>query len=81
VKAWNAAGLRGKKTMCTARPSWLTMSTRTATFKDGCNKIECFLRDILEVDTEKMIVRTEPLVDMRSVDTERRAVDDGHLST
>jgi len=25
VKRWNAAGLRGKKTMCTARASWLTM--------------------------------------------------------
>lgn len=51
--------------MCTARATWLTMSTRTATFKEDCNKIECFLRDILHVDTEKMIVRTEPLVDMR----------------
>ncbi len=34
VRRWNAAGLRGKKTMCTARASWLTMSTRTATFKE-----------------------------------------------
>lgn len=34
VKRWNEAGLRGKRTMCTARPSWLTMSTRTATFKE-----------------------------------------------
>jgi hypothetical protein len=34
VKRWNEAGLRGKKTMCTARASWLTMSTRTATFKE-----------------------------------------------
>jgi hypothetical protein len=33
VKAWNAAGLRGKKLMCTARQAFLTMSTRTATFK------------------------------------------------
>lgn len=30
-----------------------------------CSRIECFLRDILLVDTEKCIVRTEPLVDMR----------------
>lgn len=36
VKRWNEAGLRGKKLMCTARPSWLTMSTRTATFKEVC---------------------------------------------
>jgi delta24-sterol reductase len=53
--------------MCTARPTWLTMSTRTATFKEDCSRIECFMRDILYVDTEKMIVRTEPLVDMRCV--------------
>lgn len=65
MKRWNEAGLRGKKTMCTARATWLTMSTRTATFKEDCNRIECFMRDILHVDTEKMIVRTEPLVDMR----------------
>lgn len=25
VRRWNAAGLRGKRTMCTARASWLTM--------------------------------------------------------
>lgn len=36
VKRWNEAGLRDKKLMCTARPSWLTMSTRTATFKEVC---------------------------------------------
>ena len=65
VKRWNAAGLRGKKMMCTARATWLTMSTRTATFKNDCNRIECALRDILHVDTEKGFVRTEPLVDMR----------------
>lgn len=32
-----------------------------------CNRIKCYLRDILHVDTEKRIVRTEPLVDMRCV--------------
>jgi len=42
----------------------LRRSTRTATFKADCSKIECFLRDILHVDTEKGYVRTEPLVDM-----------------
>ncbi|CAM9420866.1 unnamed protein product [Phaeothamnion confervicola] len=51
--------------MCTSRKAFLTMSTRTATFKEDCNRIRVFLRDILEVDTEKMIIRTEPLVDMR----------------
>eukprot|EP00612_Vaucheria_litorea_P008520 CAMPEP_0171472976 /NCGR_PEP_ID=MMETSP0946-20130122/1580_1 /TAXON_ID=109269 /ORGANISM="Vaucheria litorea, Strain CCMP2940" /LENGTH=478 /DNA_ID=CAMNT_0012002679 /DNA_START=514 /DNA_END=1947 /DNA_ORIENTATION=- len=41
------------------------MSTRTATFKEDCNRIRVFLRDILSIDEEKMILRTEPLVDMR----------------
>ncbi|KAG5176936.1 hypothetical protein JKP88DRAFT_189544 [Tribonema minus] len=65
VQRWNAAGLRGKKLMCTARKAFLTMSTRTATFKEDCNRISIFLRDILAVDEEAMIIRTEPLVDMR----------------
>jgi hypothetical protein len=33
VQRWHASGLRGKKLMCTARKAFLTMSTRTATFK------------------------------------------------
>jgi len=65
VQQWNSLGLRGKQRMCTARKAWLTMSPRTASFKSDCFKVECALRDILEVDTKKMIIRTEPLVDMR----------------
>jgi len=65
VKEWNEMGLRGKKRMCTARKAWLTMSPRTASFKSDCFQVECALRDILEVDTKNMIIRTEPLVDMR----------------
>lgn len=62
VRRWKESGT--KKMMCTARRPWLTMSTRTADFKDSCNAIKVELRDILNVDTENMIVRTEPLVDM-----------------
>lgn len=36
VRVWAASGLRGKKLMCTARKAFLTMSTRTATFKVSC---------------------------------------------
>ena len=43
--------------MCTARPPWLTVSTRTSTYKKDCNHIEVDLRDVLEVDTERMVVR------------------------
>ena len=55
VKAWNAAGHRGKKLMCTARPPWVTMSARIATFKKDCNMIKCNLRDIIWVDLEKEV--------------------------
>ncbi|CAM9134024.1 unnamed protein product [Chrysoparadoxa australica] len=66
VKRWHESSLRGVKPMCTARREWLSMSTRTATFKEDCSKIELGkLRDILFVDTEKNIVRAEPLVNMR----------------
>ncbi|KAI9298914.1 FAD-binding domain-containing protein, partial [Neoconidiobolus thromboides FSU 785] len=62
VKEWNAKGRPNK--MCTARPAWQTMSTRTATFKNDCTMINVDLHDILEVDQERMIVRCEPLVNM-----------------
>jgi delta24-sterol reductase len=62
VRARNASG--SDEPMCTARPPWLTMSTRTSTYKKDCNHIEVALRDVLEVDTERMTVRVEPLVNM-----------------
>ena len=65
VRAWKASG--SERPMCTARPPWLTMSTRTSTYKQDCNHIEIDLRDILEVDTERMVVRVEPLAWKRPV--------------
>lgn len=62
VRAWRAAG--ASQPMCTARPPWLTVSTRTSTYKQDCNQIEVDLRDILELDTDRMVVRVEPLVNM-----------------
>ncbi|ORX89423.1 FAD-binding domain-containing protein, partial [Basidiobolus meristosporus CBS 931.73] len=62
VRRWNRNGR--KKPMCTARPTWMTMSTRNATFKSDCSRISVNLHDILEVDTERQLVRCEPLVDM-----------------
>ncbi len=58
VRRWNASGR--EKMMCTARKPWLNMSPRTATFKKNCNQIEINLRDILEIDTRRQIVRAEP---------------------
>ncbi|KAI9592269.1 24-dehydrocholesterol reductase [Syncephalis fuscata] len=65
VKAWNDAGRQ--KPMVTARPPWLAMSIRVESFKDTCEKIKINLHDILQVDTERMTVRCEPLVDMGQI--------------
>ncbi|KAJ7585375.1 hypothetical protein C8J56DRAFT_788164 [Mycena floridula] len=62
VLKWNADGR--KKPMCTDRLEWLTMSARTATFKEDCSRIKVNLHDVLEVDEDKRTVRVEPLVDM-----------------
>jgi Delta24-sterol reductase len=62
VRAWRASG--GSRPMVTARPEWLTMSTRTSTYKRDCSRIAVNLRDILEIDEERRTVRVEPLVDM-----------------
>ncbi|KAI0225012.1 hypothetical protein L0F63_005129 [Massospora cicadina] len=62
VREWHAKGRPNK--MCTARPAWLTMSTRVATFKKECTLIDVDLHDILGVDLERQVVYCEPLVDM-----------------
>lgn len=62
VREWNAKGRPNK--MCTARPAWLAMSTRVATFKKECTPIDVNLHDIIHVDTDRQVVRCEPLVDM-----------------
>jgi hypothetical protein len=33
--------------------------------QEDCNRIKVFLRDILSIDEENLVIRTEPLVDMR----------------
>ncbi|RKP23159.1 24-dehydrocholesterol reductase [Syncephalis pseudoplumigaleata] len=65
VCAWNEAGRQ--KPMVTARPPWLAMSLRVESFKESCEKIKINLHDILEVDTARMTVRCEPLVDMGQI--------------
>jgi delta24-sterol reductase len=65
VIAWNEAGRQ--KPMVTARSPWLAMSIRVESFKDSCEKISINLHDILEVDTKRMTVRCEPLVDMGQI--------------
>lgn len=50
--------------MCTARKPWKTMSLRVATFKKDCAQIRINLKNILDIDTDKMTVRVEPMVTM-----------------
>jgi Delta24-sterol reductase len=62
VRRWRTAGTT--RPMVTARPTWATMSPRTATYKKDCTRIEVNLRDILALDERRRVVRVEPLVDM-----------------
>lgn len=67
VMAWHNSG--SIRPMCTARPGWKTMSPRTANFKKDCHPITINLRDILNVDIKKQIIRVEPLVTMGQLTT------------
>ncbi|KAJ8950390.1 hypothetical protein NQ314_007929 [Rhamnusium bicolor] len=62
VRDWNNNGQ--KTQMCTARPGWQMMSFRRPIYKKTMYNVKVNLVDILEVDTEKQIVRVEPLVSM-----------------
>jgi len=54
-----------KKTMCTARPGWQTMNTSmTIKYKERMHQININLVDILDIDTEKRVVKCEPMVTM-----------------
>ncbi|KAH3867287.1 hypothetical protein DPMN_030413 [Dreissena polymorpha] len=65
VKAWKADGM--KSGMCTARPGWMNISFRRGLYKKTMRNIEVNLIDILNVDTERKIVRVEPLVSMGQI--------------
>ncbi|XP_022118448.2 delta(24)-sterol reductase [Pieris rapae] len=62
IKSW-LAGDR-KTRLCTARPTWQTMSFRQGLYKKTFTNIHIDMVDILEVDTKNMTVRCEPLVTM-----------------
>ncbi|XP_020896421.1 delta(24)-sterol reductase isoform X2 [Exaiptasia diaphana] len=62
VTSWNKKGR--VKPMCTARPGWMTVSLRVGKYKETHEKIQVNLMDVLEVDTERSVVRVEPLVTM-----------------
>jgi len=59
VLAWRADG-QGRK-MCTARPSWMSISQQKLGYKDRMFRVRVdFLQDIVRVDKEKMVVIIEP---------------------
>ncbi|KOB78329.1 24-dehydrocholesterol reductase, partial [Operophtera brumata] len=62
IKDW-LSGDRSTK-LCTARPTWQTMSFRQGVYKSSFTNIRVDLVDVLEVDTTNMTVRCEPLVTM-----------------
>ncbi|KAJ8705262.1 hypothetical protein PYW07_011089 [Mythimna separata] len=62
IKAW-LSGDRSTR-LCTARPAWQAMSFRQGLYKKTFTNIRVNLVDVLEVDTENMTVRCEPLVTM-----------------
>ncbi|XP_054645911.1 delta(24)-sterol reductase isoform X1 [Dunckerocampus dactyliophorus] len=65
VREWRKEG--GKSFMCTGRPGWLTVSLRVGKYKKTHKNITINMMDILEVDTNKQVVRVEPLANMGQV--------------
>jgi len=55
-----------RKTMCTARPNWLSLST-TFFNKGACHKVPIPLYDVLALDEERLVVRVEPMVSVGDV--------------
>ena len=60
IKLWHASGRKGR--LCTARPAWMSISTRVVRYKHRDNAIAVELYDILHVDIDKRIARVEPRV-------------------
>ena len=67
IQAQVRAGYRSGKRMCTARTPWKSMSIRNADFKHDMHQIRIDLRNILEVDEERHIVRAEPMATMGDI--------------
>jgi delta24-sterol reductase len=62
IRRWNAAGRAGL--LHTSRKGWQSVSVRAISYKKKESGIAVDLHDILELDTERRIVRVEPRVNM-----------------
>jgi len=59
VRAWKTKG-RGAK-MCTARPSWMSISQQSLGYKDNMYKVAVGdLQDILKIDKDNLLVTVQP---------------------
>ncbi|XP_077981530.1 delta(24)-sterol reductase-like [Glandiceps talaboti] len=65
VREWRSDGRQ--ELMCTARPGWMTVSLRVGKYKKTHRNIKINLVDILEVDTNRQIVRVEPMATMGQI--------------
>uniref|UniRef100_A0A914UJW1 Delta(24)-sterol reductase n=1 Tax=Plectus sambesii TaxID=2011161 RepID=A0A914UJW1_9BILA len=66
VSEWNKLPSSERKLMCTAKPTWLSLST-TFFRKDQCHQIPIDLFDILELNEEQLTIRVEPNVTVRDL--------------
>ncbi len=55
--------------MCTSRPNWKSISFQKPTYKSSCYNVNVDLRNILEIDTNRRIIRVEPLVTIEKLTT------------
>ena len=53
--------------LCTARPGWMSISPGSREYKKTSTCIQINLPDILELDTQRMTVKCEPMVDMGQI--------------
>jgi len=60
IRRWHENGSKGR--LCTARPPWMSISTRMVKYKRPENSIHIALYDILSLDVERRVVRVEPRV-------------------
>jgi Delta24-sterol reductase len=60
ISRWHANGAKGR--LCTARPPWMSISTRVVKYKKPENSIHIPLYDILSLDADQRRVRVEPRV-------------------
>ena len=67
IQARVRAGYAEGKPMCTARKPWKSMSLRLPDFKNNMQRIPIDLRNVLEVDEQRRIVRAEPMVTMGDI--------------